>query len=437
MGEKIIKLTAAFCLSIATTFVFAGENDSDSIRRGEYLSRAGDCMACHTVKGGQAYAGGLGLETPVGAVYATNITPDKKYGIGNYTLEDFDTAVRHGIRKDGSSLYPAMPYPSYSKVTDADIADLYAYFMHAVEPVAQANQESDIPWPMNMRWPLTFWRWAFAPSIAIDQSVISGTSDPLLARGEYLVVGLGHCGSCHTPRGLGMQEKALSGGDGANYLAGGAPMEGWVAKNLRGNSRDGLGAWSEQEIAQFLKTGRTASTAVFGSMTDVIQHSMQHLTDDDRLAIARYLKSLPASNADVASEPATVSDTTKSLSAMDVQRAGARTYVDNCMACHRSDGKGYAEVFPALARNPVINTADPTSLIHIVLAGGYLPGTIHAPTAFAMPGFAWRLSDQEVADVVSFIRSGWGNTGAAVGPDEVKELREAFSQHSVHASSSK
>ncbi len=417
MMKKLTRtVLTPLCLAISAAALAA--TDDAAIMRGEYLARAGDCMACHTAKGGQPYAGGLGLETPIGAVYATNITPDAEHGIGAYSLKDFDKAVRHGIRKDGSTLYPAMPYPSYAKVTDQDIADLYAYFMKGVQPVAEANRDSDIPWPMNMRWPLAFWRWTFAPKVATETG---STPDPQLERGRYLVNGLGHCGSCHTPRGIGMQEKSLTDSDGDHFLAGGAPLEGWVAKSLRGDAHDGLGSWSTEELAQFLKTGRTERTAVFGSMTDVIQHSMQHLTDADRLAIARYLKSLPPVNASPAVKAE--SNTALQLSRMDVSTPGARTYIDNCMACHRSDGRGYAEVFPALAGNPVLNGKDATSLIHIVLDGGYLPGNQHAPTGYGMPGFAWRLDDQEVADVVSFIRSGWGNSGSPVSPDEVAKQR--------------
>ncbi|MFK3797902.1 c-type cytochrome [Pseudomonas sp. NPDC088444] len=409
---------SAVCLGTISLQAMAASADPQAIQRGEYLARAGDCMACHTVKGGEPYAGGLGLETPIGAVYATNITPDPVHGIGAYTLEDFDKAVRHGIRRDGSSLYPAMPFPSYAKVSDQDIADLYAYFMNGVKPAATPNRDADIPWPLSMRWPLTIWRWTFAPAVA---STLPASSDPQLARGQYLIEGLGHCGSCHTPRGIGMQEKALSADAQGHFLSGGAPLEGWVAKNLRGDAQDGLGAWSEAEIAEFLKTGRTDRTAVFGSMTDVVQHSMQYLTDDDRLAIARYLKSLPASGAAPAASGS--SDTAKQMASLNVQAVGARTYADNCMACHRSDGKGYAQVFPALAGNSVVNGKDATSLVHIVLDGGYLPGNQHAPTAFAMPGFAWRLSDQEVADVVTFIRTGWGNTGKPVTAAAVQAQR--------------
>lgn len=415
-------LCIALALLATVSAVQAG--DAEAIKQGEYLARAGDCMACHTQRGGKPYAGGLPLETPIGAVYATNITPDKEYGIGQYSLDEFSKAVRQGVRRDGSSLYPAMPFPSYAKVTDEDIAKLYAYFMHGVEPVHEQNRESGIPWPMNMRWPLAIWRWTFAPALTNHEGTTTAAQDQVIQRGEYLVTGLGHCGSCHTPRGVGMQEKALSADESDGFLAGGAPLEGWVAKNLRGDTADGLGNWSEEQLARFFKTGRTEKTAAFGSMTDVVQHSLQYLTDADRIAIARYLKTLSPTRDSLAAGDGASERTSQALRQMDVSTPGARTYVDNCMACHRSDGKGYAEVFPALAGNSVINGKDATSLIHIVLDGGYLPGNQHAPTAFAMPGFHWRLSDQEVADVVTFIRQGWGNSGDAISLKEVAEQRK-------------
>jgi mono/diheme cytochrome c family protein len=400
---------------------WAAEPLDSQVRQGEYLARAGDCVACHTAQGGRPFAGGLAMETPIGAVYSTNITPDPS-GIGRYSFEDFDRAVRHGIGKDGSSLYPAMPYPSYASVNDADMQALYAYFMHGVAPVAQANKASDIPWPLSMRWPLSVWRLMFAPKVLAYQAPAG--ADPLLSRGAYLVEGLGHCGACHTPRALTMQEKALNPADGPEYLAGSAPLEGWIAKSLRGDTRDGLGSWSEAQLVEFLKTGRSDRSAVFGGMRDVVEHSLQYLTDADLGAIARYLKSLPAQHAD---DQPQVYDrkVADALWKGDDRQPGAAVYIDNCSACHRTDGLGYARVFPALAGNPVLQGADPTSLIHIVLAGDTLPATHTAPSTFSMPAFAWRLSDQEVADVVSFIRGSWGNQGAPVKASEVAALRKS------------
>ena len=416
--KAVVIATLALLSSLSA---MAAETDQQAlVKQGEYLARAGDCVACHTAKGGKPFAGGLPMETPIGTIFSTNITPDPS-GIGAYSFDDFDKAVRHGIAKNDSTLYPAMPYPSYARVNQADMQALYAYFMNGVEPVAQANKDSDIPWPMSMRWPLAMWRWAFAPAVA-DFTPVAG-QDPVVSRGAYLVEGLGHCGACHTPRALTMQEKALSASDSSAFLAGSAPLEGWIAKNLRGDHKDGLGSWDEAQLVQFLKTGRSDRSAVFGGMSDVIEHSMQYMSEDDLTAIARYLKSLPAVNpADKPHQydPA-VAD---ALWNGDDSKRGAAVYIDNCAACHRTDGNGYTRVFPALAGNPVLQSDDPTSLIHIVLKGGTLPATHTAPSTFTMPAFDWRLSDQEVADVVNFIRTSWGNKGGDVTEKDVKALRE-------------
>ena len=400
--------------------VAAQEDQQTLIKQGEYLARAGDCVACHTAKDGKPFAGGLPMETPIGMIYSTNITPDKS-GIGAYSFDDFDKAVRHGIAKNGDTLYPAMPYPSYARVTETDMQALYAYFMNGVKPVAQENKAVDIPWPLSMRWPLAMWRWTFAPAVA-DFTPVTG-QDPVVSRGAYLVEGLGHCGACHTPRALTMQEKALSAGDSSAFLSGSAPLEGWIAKNLRGDHKDGLGSWNEEQLVQFLKTGRSDRSAVFGGMSDVIVHSMQYMSEADLTAIARYLKSLPA--VDAADMPhqydPAVAD---ALWNGDDSKRGAAVYIDNCAACHRTDGHGYTRVFPALAGNPVLLSDDPTSLIHIVLKGGTLPATHTAPSTFTMLAFDWRLSDQEVADVVNFIRISWGNKGGDVKAADVKGLRE-------------
>lgn len=397
----------------------ADEATNALVKKGEYLARAGDCVACHTAKGGKPFAGGLPMETPIGTVYSTNITPDAT-GIGQYSFEDFDLAVRKGVAKDGSTLYPAMPYPSYARVKDEDMRALYAYFMQGVQPVAQPNKATDIPWPLSMRWPLAIWRGVFAPEVKAWQAAAG--ADPVVSRGAYLVEGLGHCGACHTPRALTMQEEALSPADGKQFLAGSAPLEGWIAKNLRGDHKDGLGSWSEEQLVQFLKTGRSDRSAVFGGMSDVVEHSMQHLSDTDLTAIARYLKTLPASNPH--DQPHVYDKhVAEALWNGDDSKPGAAVYIDNCAACHRTDGQGYTRVFPALAGNPVVQTADATSLIHVVLDGGTVPATHTAPSNLTMPAFGWRLSDQEVAEVVNFIRTSWGNQGSAVSASDVKAIR--------------
>ncbi|UQS90799.1 cytochrome c [Pseudomonas chlororaphis subsp. piscium] len=418
-------LVIATLALLGSASLSAAETDQQAlIKQGEYLARAGDCVACHTAKDGKPFAGGLPMETPIGTIYSTNITPDKT-GIGEYSFDDFDKAVRHGVAKSGSSLYPAMPYPSYARVSDADMQALYAYFMQGVAPVVQDNRDSDIPWPLSMRWPLAGWRWMFAPSVAGLQGSgqAQAAEDPVVSRGAYLVEGLGHCGACHTPRALTMQEKALSASEGSHFLAGSAPLEGWIAKSLRGDHKDGLGSWSEEQLVQFLKTGRSDRGAVFGGMSDVVVHSMQYMTEEDLTAIARYLKSLPAVDAN--DQPHQYDKAVaEALWKGDDSKPGASVYIDNCAACHRTDGHGYTRVFPALAGNPVLQSADATSLIHIVLKGGTLPATHTAPSTFTMPAFAWRLSDQEVADVVNFIRTSWGNQGSEVKAADVAGLRK-------------
>lgn len=409
------------------------------VKRGEYLARAGDCIACHTAKGGQPFAGGLPMQTPIGKIYSSNITPDKQTGIGDYTLADFDKALRHGVAKSGDTLYPAMPYPSYAKVAPSDIAALYAYFMQGVKPVSQTNHAVDIPWPLSMRWPLAAWRSLYAPAVVADdsttgmnvatgQNVSNGAPADPLARGRYLVEGLGHCSACHTPRAVTMQEKSLT-DDGSTFLSGGV-IDGFLAKDLRSDVNDGLGGWSQQDIVSFLKGGRNGHSAAFGGMAEVVQDSTQYMSDSDLTAIATYLKSLkPVHPNEVA---LTYDDTVaKQLRAGSNQSNGAMVFVNNCAACHRSTGLGYTETFPALALSSTVNTQDPSSLIHIVLTGAEMPWTSTAPTHYAMPSFAHRLSDQDVADVLTFVRSSWGNKAPAVTAPMVAKARADYASDKV------
>ncbi|MCE0490257.1 cytochrome c [Pantoea sp. Mb-10] len=424
----MIKSLIALVLGTVSLTALADATPSDAlIKRGEYLARAGDCVACHSTADGKPFAGGLGMKTPIGTIYSTNITPDRATGIGDYSYDDFQKAVRHGVAKNGDTLYPAMPYPSYAVVSDDDMQALYAYFMHGVQPVSQANKESDIPWPLSMRWPLAIWRGIFAPDVKAFQP--AAQEDATLARGRYLVEGLGHCGACHTPRSFTMQEKALNNDDGSDYLSGSnAPIDGWTANNLRGDNRDGLGRWSEDELRQFLRYGRNDRTAAFGGMTEVVQHSLQYLSDEDIAAIAKYLKSLGAKDPN---QTAFTQDDSvaRALWKGDDRQPGASLYVDSCAACHKTDGSGYQRFYPALRGNPVVMADDPTSLIHIVLAGGSLPGVQGAPSAITMPAFGWRLNDSQVAEVVNFIRSSWGNSvKTPVTAKDVAKIRQDIPQ---------
>lgn len=401
------------------------------LEEGHYQAILGDCAACHTAPGRPDYSGGLPFELPIGTIYSTNISPDPVHGIGRYSEAEFARAVRLGVRKDGSTLYPAMPYPSYARLSDADIHALYVYFQHGVAPQAIAPPENKIKWPLSMRWPLRVWRWLFAPSIRYaQQRTNSQFTDPTLARGAYLVEGPGHCGACHTPRGIALNEKAQTAQDGPLFLSGGGVVEQWVVPSLRQENRTGLGRWSEQDIVDFLRTGRARPGASFGGMTPVVIHSTYAFTDNDLHAIARYLRTLSPARPEApwVYDPSTAD----ALRRGDVTQPGAQTYLDRCAACHRSDGAGYGTVFPPLAGNPVVMTDNPTSLIHIILAGETMHPLPTAPSAFTMPAFDDALSDKEVAELVSFIRHSWGNHSSSVSAGEVRRLR----QHLAHPTTS-
>jgi alcohol dehydrogenase (quinone), cytochrome c subunit len=413
----VVAISSALDHAAGEKYLAATEATPSLIAHGEYLARLGDCAACHTVPGRPPFTGGLRMNTPIGAIYTTNITPDPTYGIGSFTLTDFDRALRFGVSK-GHTLYPAMPYPSYSNTTPEDVAALYAYFKSGVAPSATANIPNEIPFPLSMRWPLTFWRLLFSPRPAPFKP---GSLDPVEARGAYFVDGLGHCGECHTPRALTMQVRAQTRADGAAYLSG-AVIENYFAPSLRTSGHGSLADWSTQDIADFLKTGANNTGIVFGSMTDVIVHSTRFMTDDDALAAAKYLKSIVDNGTQtfVYDEAAH-----RALQEGDTSKPGALLYLDNCAACHRPDGMGYTRVFPQLAGNPVVMAPEPISLATIVLEGSLTPKTNATPAQFAMPSFAWRLNDQEVADVVNFIRSSWGNQSAPIESEDVAKLRKS------------
>src|SRR5665647_60021 len=396
------------------------------VQRGAYLARAGDCLACHTTRAGKPFAGGQPMVTPMGVIYSTNITPDFETGIGHYSRNDFVKAMREGVTEDGGHLYPAMPFTSYVKLSEDELSALYVYFLQGIEPVRNPNHPTQLRWPLSMRSLMVAWNMLYLKKGEY-------TNDPNKSvswnRGGYLVQGLGHCGGCHTPRGLFGQEKASNEKDGRHYLAG-AMVDNWYASPLTGDFETGLQAWSKNEMVEYLKTGRTDRLAASGVMAEVVSKSTQYLTDQDLMAIAEYLKSLPPSHderqgyADATMLTSDISEATRSLRAGETVIPGSAVYLDNCNACHRSDGSGANRTFPNLVKNEAVNAKDPTSLIHIVLEGSSMPSTQTAPSAITMPDFGWRLSDDEVADVLNFIRSSWGNHAGAVSRDEVSRVRK-------------
>ncbi|WAC71059.1 cytochrome c [Roseateles sp. SL47] len=410
---------AASAPSAAAPSTAASSPNAPLIARGEYLARAGDCIACHSAPGKPTFAGGLPINSGHGIIYSTNITPDKQHGIGSYTEQQFVDAVRKGVRADGTHLYPAMPYTSYVKVTDEDMHALYAYFMEGVKPVATTPPATKMSFPFNLRFGMGLWNWFFASNDPFKP--VEGWNAQV-TRGAYLVEGLGHCGSCHTPRGVAMNEKASHSSE-AQFLSGGE-LNGWGVPSLRGLPR-----WTDQDIIDYLQTGRNQTSAVAGEMTEVVRHSTAYLQDDDLHAIASYLKGLtpvPDRAADV--KPQGAKETAAKLTQAVDLTLGERLYLDNCAACHFVDGKGAKRVFPVLDGATVINADNPNALIHVMLKGARTPSTEKAPSVLVMPGFDHRLSDSEVATLATFLRQAWSNRAAPVSEREVAKLRERLQE---------
>jgi thiosulfate dehydrogenase len=429
MKLKKVSTLALVAASIAVsalifTRLAVGQGEADEappppslelLQQGAYVARLGDCIACHTTNGGAPMAGGLELSTPMGKMYSTNITPDRKYGIGSYTFAQFDRAMRKGIAADGRNLYPAMPYPSYAKISAEDMKALYAFLMRGVPPVGQPSKPADMKFPFNIRWGLALWNIVFLDKAEFRPDP---TKDAVWNRGAYLTEGLGHCGACHTPRGIAFQEKAMTeaGRSGVHYLAG-ETVEGWRAPSLRN-------LWTVEDTAQILKSGLNRYATVAGSMVEVIHNSTQYFRDEDLTAVATYLKSLSPGEDDVAM-PAAPTPAAASSSAAAARRPGADAYENYCGDCHHDNGLGTPGSYPPLPGNPAVTARDPVTLLHITLSGGRTAQTESRPHVHSMPSFA-DLSDQQLADILTFVRQSWGNNASPIRPEQVKEVRPEF-----------
>ena len=409
---------ALFSIIVAATTVSAFAQN-ETLSKGEYLARLGNCVACHTVEDGAPFAGGLKMHVPMlGSIYTTNITPDPETGIGDYSLADFDRAMRLGVAKDGHNLYPAMPYPSYAKISEDDMQALYDYFMNEVTAVKQPNLPNEIESPKDARWPLALWN-----SLMLDEDRYQPNPEQSEAwnRGAYLVQGLGHCGACHTPRGAMLQEKGMD--DSSPDFLSGAVLDHWYASSLNGDINSGLGRWSEADITAFLKTGKNQYGKAFGTMVEVVNNSTAHMTDADLQAVAVYLKSLPAQKEKDAAPYQYNSSTADQLAGSDFSDPGAMIYYQNCIYCHGVEGAGRGPYMPPLAGNPVLMDPDPSSLINITLNGSLRLVSDGLPEAYDMPAYRLMLDDQQIADVVSFIRNGWGNVASKVTAESVATIR--------------
>ena len=411
-------------LALSTISYAQAQNEGPQappVSKGEYLARLGNCVACHSVEGGEPFAGGLKMAVPMlGNIYTTNITPDPEHGIGNYTFEDFDNAMRLGFAKDGHNLYPAMPYPSYAKIAEDDMRALYDYFMNEVAPVNEPNLANEIEGIKSWRWPLAVWNFLMLDE---DRYEAVEGKDEVWNRGAYLVQGLGHCGACHTPRGIMMQEKGLDETDDA-FLAG-APLDHWSATSLNGDKNSGLGRWSEDDLVEFMKTGKNRFGTAFGTMVEVINNSTQYMTDDDLRAMAVYLKSLPEVSEASEAEWQYDASTANKLTSFDFSEPGAQIYYEYCVSCHGYEGGGHNKYMPGLAGNPVVMDSDPSSLINLTLNGSLRVVINGNAETFDMPYFRGLLDDQQIADVVTFMRKAWGHNESAVDVAAVTEIREA------------
>ena len=387
---------------------------------GEYAMQLADCAACHTAQDGERFAGGRAIESPMGMIYSSNITPDPETGIGGVTLDQFRAALYDGIGKDGKHLYPAMPYDNYRKLSEADVRALFEYFMNEVPAVRNAVAATRLSFPFNQRWGIRAWKWValakagFTPQFDDDQ----------LNRGAYLVEGPGHCGACHSPRNAFFAQAGYTAADG-RFMSGGE-IAGWHAPDLRAPD-SAPQKWAAEQLSHWLRTGRNNHAGVSGEMQLVVGESLQYLNDEDVAAMVAYLRHIgrdgPAPETPPA-RPETSGETEALLASADpAMELGARLYIDNCNACHFVDGRGADEVFPDLDGNSLVNAPGGTGLIDVILHGAELPSTEIRPMRLRMPGFANRLSDDEVATLANFVRSGWSNSADPVDANTVAGVR--------------
>lgn len=384
----------------------AAPTDAATIERGRQLATIGNCQACHTARGGEPYAGGRGIATPFGTVYAGNLTPDPTHGLGQWNSDAFWRALHHGRSRDGRLLYPAFPYNNTTLVSREDSDAIYAY-LRSVPAVAQANRPHELTWPVNTQAALAVWRALyFRPGGYAPQPQQSAEWN----RGAYLVQGLAHCSACHAPRNaLGASSNMLD-------LAGGLiPLQNWYAPSLNAPAEAGLQDWSVEHIVALFRTGRAPGGQVTGPMAEVVQLSTQHWAEADLRAMASYLRVLPR-----AETPTTAAPTSPPSRTLDL---GAQLYGNHCAACHGERGEGVANAYPALAGNRAVLMTSPANLVQTVLNGGFSPATAGHPRPFGMPPYLLTLSDADIAAVLTHVRRSWGNQAPAVSELDVLNLR--------------
>jgi len=403
---------AAVCAGVLVAMNLRGEDPlpeqpqafdatPQQVERGRYLALAGNCAGCHTTRGGQPYAGGLPLETPFGTIYSSNLTSDPETGIGSWSSAHFWRAMHNGRSKDGRLLYPAFPYPNFTKVTREDSDAIYAY-LRTVAPAPAPNLAHRLRFPYDTQAALAVWR---ALSFKPEPFVANAGKPAEWNRGAYLVDGLGHCIACHGARNsLGATETKLG-------LSGGLiAVENWYAPSLTDKRQAGVAGWPTADVVALLKTGTAPGGSVMGPMADVVFRSTQHLSEADLAAMAGYLKDLP--DVPKADEPARPSAPIRRDAG--TMARGGKIYDQRCAYCHGDQGQGAAGAYPPLAGNRAVNMSPPTNLIQVVSHGGFLPSTAGNPRPYGMPPFGQVLDAAEVAAVLTYIRGSWGNDSAPV-----------------------
>nr|WP_206192129.1 cytochrome c [Serratia marcescens] len=395
--------------------LLAAGGSAQAMSAGEYVAKAGDCTACHTAPGGAELAGGMRFPTPLGAIYATNITPDKLHGIGAYSFEEFDRAMRQGIAKDGHRLYPAMPYTSYTGLSRDDVLAIKDY-LFSLPPVKQANPQNDLSFPFNQRWGMKFWNLAFFNEQRFTPDL---NKDEQWNRGAYLATALGHCGECHTPRNLGFglnQSKHLSG----------EVVQGWFAANITPDKQTGIGGWSDQQLSQYLATGHAPGrSSAAGPMAEAVENSLQFLTQEDNLALVKYLRDIEPIAGDAAAavnlQPKGAAASTPILPGGQDSSLGRRLFANDCSGCHQWNGPGRQSEYASLVGSTAVNDPQGRSVVQAILKGTSISvGERHE----MMPAFGSAYSDEEVAAVANFVVGHFGDKQGKVTAKQVAEQRK-------------
>jgi mono/diheme cytochrome c family protein len=399
---RAILISLLLCSALAVREADA-QPSAETIARGMALTVAGDCASCHTADPAKPFAGGKRIDTPFGGIYSPNLTPDRETGLGGWSDDDFYRALRHGVAPNGSRYYPAFPYPNFTKLIRDDILAIRAY-LATQAPVRNSVPPPELRFPFNFRVVMRAWNYLFFRPGVIMPDQAKGTA---WNRGRYLVEGLAHCGTCHTP-------KNIFGADRREQAFGGNLVQGMFAPRLDGAERSGLKSWSMADIAEYLQSGRNGRSHAGPLMSEVVVNSTSKMSDADILGIVVYLKNLPAG----APEPKVTPPSPAQMA------GGEKIYKGACIACHEADGSGAPRIYPPLPGNANLQSADPSSTLRIILDGAQTVTTPRAPNKGSMPAYP-KLSDQEIADVATYIRNAWGNAAPSVTAAEVAKARKA------------